>query len=467
MVRRTGVGLPEAVATTVLLRAADVVSLAVIGTIALPGLITAGLGGTGRWVLAVVGTIGVAALAVLAHLRSRDSSETVIRLPDAMTVVLVILAWPAEAVVVWRVAQWFDITLGPQEAIAVLAAAVSVQLVAVTPGGVGTYEAAGAAALVAIGVAPATALAVAVLIHTVKTVYSLLAGVIALVHPEPTIVGRLRMAIPRMALPRDRAQPIDPGYGPVVLFLPAHNEGPRVADVVARAPERIGRHPVVVVVVDDGSTDGTGTIAATAGATVISHGTNRGLGAAVRTGIEYCRQVGAAAGAFCDADGEYDPAELATVVSPILAGEADYVVGSRFTGTIDRMRWYRRLGNRLLTRWVRFITRAPVTDGQSGFRGLSPRALAAADIAHDYNYAQVLTIDLLSKGFAYHEVSIGYAFRRSGRSFVRLDQYTRQVIPTVWRQLNPGENPVTSEEEQSWKSDTGSTGPAPLSSPVS
>ena len=222
-----------------------------------------------------------------------------------------------------------------------------------------------------------------------------------------------------------------------MLFLPAHDEGPRVADVVGRAPRRVLGHDVVVVVVDDGSGDDTVREAGAAGAVVVRHGTNRGLGAAVRTGLAEAVRRGAAAVAFCDADGEYDPADLADLVGPILRGEADYVVGSRFRGRIDSMRPHRRLGNRVLTVWVRWTVRRPVTDGQSGYRALSRAAAAEADLAHDYNYAQVLTVDLVQRGFEYHEVPISYSFRSSGRSFVRLLPYLRRVVPTVWRQLNP------------------------------
>ncbi len=171
---------------------------------------------------------------------------------------------------------------------------------------------------------------------------------------------------------------------------------------------------------------------------MIDHDTNRGLGAAVRTGFAHAASQHAPAAAFCDADGEYDPAELERLIRPILAGDAHYVVGSRFGGDIKRMLLHRRLGNQALTRWVRFVTRVPVTDGQSGYRALSSAALADVEIAHDYNYAQVLTIDLIAKGYGYHEVPITYAFRSSGRSFVRLGTYLRHVVPTVWRQLNPG-----------------------------
>ena len=81
------------------------------------------------------------------------------------------------------------------------------------------------------------------------------------------------------------------------------------------------------------------------------------------------------------------------------------------------------------------MARLPITDGQSGYRALAPWAAASADIAHDYNYAQVLTLDLLAKGAQYAEVPISYGFRSSGRSFVRPGRYLRHVLPAVYRQL--------------------------------
>jgi glycosyltransferase involved in cell wall biosynthesis len=222
--------------------------------------------------------------------------------------------------------------------------------------------------------------------------------------------------------------------GPVVLFLPARNEAPRVGAVIDRVPSTVAGRPVHLVVVDDGSVDGTVDVALAAGAKVVDGG-GRGLGAAVRAGFAVAVAQQAAVVAFCDADGEYDPAELEILVAPVLAGHADYVVGSRFAGRIRHMHWWRRGGNRLLTVLVRWLTRLPVTDGQSGFRALSGEAAAAAEIVHDYNYAQVLTLDLLGKGFRYAEVPITYSFRTSGTSFVRLGRYLRHVVPAIRREL--------------------------------
>ena len=263
----------------------------------------------------------------------------------------------------------------------------------------------------------------------------------------------------RLRLPRDSPTPDDLVVGrdaPVVFFVPARNEAPRIGDVIDRIPDSVDGRSVVKLVVDDGSTDDTVAVAHRHGALVVSHDTNRGLGAAVRTGFAAAVELDAAVVGFCDGDGEYDPSELPLLAAPILDGAADYVVGSRFAGDIEWMRPHRRIGNQVLTRWVRWMSRASVTDGQSGFRVLSAGAARDVEIAHDYNYAQVLTLDLLSKGFVYREVPISYRFRISGRSFVRLGRYLRKVVPTVLRQLDEVHeraelglaNPVTAGSER-------------------
>jgi glycosyltransferase involved in cell wall biosynthesis len=221
---------------------------------------------------------------------------------------------------------------------------------------------------------------------------------------------------------------------PVVLFLPAYDEEESIVGVLSRVPETVAGRRVLPLVIDDGSVDRTAAWARAEGANVISLDRNRGLGAAVRRGLAEGLARDAAVIAFCDADGEYAPEELARVVEPVLAGRADYVVGSRFAGSIDRMLLRRRAGNWLLNRALALLARHRISDGQSGYRALSPAAAAAADIAHDFNYAQVLTLDLLAKGFEYQEVPISYRFREHGRSFVRLVPYLRNVVPTVWRQ---------------------------------
>lgn len=226
---------------------------------------------------------------------------------------------------------------------------------------------------------------------------------------------------------------------PVLVFFPAHDEEATVADVVNRTPASVAGHGVRVLVVDDGSTDATASAAAAAGAEVLSFPTNRGLGAAVRAGLQAGVVQGAAAVVFLDADGEYAPEELERLVAPVLASTADYVVGSRFAGEARDMRPHRWVGNRVLTMGLRALVRRhgvrDLTDGQSGYRALSPAAASAAEVIHDFNYAQVLTLDLVAKGFRYAEVPISYAFRQHGRSFIRLGRYLRAVVPAIVAEL--------------------------------
>ena len=104
---------------------------------------------------------------------------------------------------------------------------------------------------------------------------------------------------------------------------------------------------------------------------------------------------------------------------PILDGTADYVVGSRFAGTDPRMHPHRRFGNRVLTVAVAALARDGASPtARADTARCRAEAARAAEIVHDYNYAQVLTLDLVRKGFRYAEVPISYSFRREG-TFVR------------------------------------------------
>jgi uncharacterized membrane protein YbhN (UPF0104 family) len=429
-VRRGHVPVGAATASTVFLRSADV--LAVVGIVAVTGPHVARglLGGLAWALLAAAGALWLGGLVWLRRIAARGVAE--VHLRPLLVAVTATLAWLLESAVLWQSAAWAGIDLSYTGAAFVTAATIAAQVVAIAPGGFGTYEAAATAGLVALGAEPGPALAAALTAHAIKTAYALGAGTVALVHPQPGLLGRLR-------LPKVEPRPPSlPGDGDVVLFLPARDEEARVGAVVTRVPDVVLGRRVRCVVVDDGSSDRTAAEAETAGAVVVRLGRHRGLGAAVRAGLAEAVDRDAAAVAFCDADGEYAPEELERLVAPILRGEADYVVGSRFAGGPRRMRPHRRAGNVVLTWLLRVVARRRITDGQSGYRALSPRAAAAAELVHDFNYAQVLTLDLLGKGYRYAEVPITYRFRTSGRSFVRVGGYLRRVLPAMHRELNAG-----------------------------
>jgi uncharacterized membrane protein YbhN (UPF0104 family) len=438
-VRRAGIDTGVATASTLVTRLADLATVVGLAAVLAPAAVIGSLGGL-AWVLAVALAVGLAVAWI--WVRRLAGRRPDVLSPGPVVILAAGGAWLLEAVLVWQSARWAGLELRPSEAVVVTAVAVSVQVLAVLPGGVGTYEAAAVAAYVGFGHDARAALAAAVTAHALKSAYSVVTGVVAVGVPAPGLLGRWRLAADRPLVP-----PVPAGPGPVVLFMPALDEEAAVGECVARVPATVHGRPVVVAVIDDGSRDGTAAAARAAGAVVVSFAENQGLGAAVRFGLRWGVDQGASAVAFCDADGEYPPEELAALVQPVLLGAADYVVGSRFGGEIEHMRPHRRLGNLLLTRFVRLAARTPVTDGQSGYRALSARAAADAEIVHDYNYAQVLTLDLLGKGYRYAEVPISYRFRTTGRSFVRLGPYLRRVIPAVHAELNrPAQSSTTCPE---------------------
>ena len=440
--RRAGIAPTAAIASTLAMRTADVLSVGVLALVLGPSLVLDVPGASAPGLL-VAATLAVVAAGRWSTRRPHHSDGT--RTVGPIALLLVTASWMLEAVVVHQAAAWAGTPVTVTDAVAVTAVTVAAQVVAMAPGGLGTYEAAATGALVVAGLAPGTALAIAVTTHAVTTAYALVAGAVAAVVPVPGLLGRLRLAPRRPAA--TAAAPSVAADAPIVLLLPAHNEEATVADVVGRTPDRIADRPVRCLVIDDGSTDRTAERARAAGAEVITSEVNRGLGAAVRRGLDEAVARGAVAVAFCDADGEYAPEELPVLVAPILDGEADYVVGSRFAGTIGRMLPHRRLGNRVLTFALRFVTRTPISDGQSGYRALSRQAADQAGIVHDFNYAQVLTIDLLARGARYAEVPISYRFREAGQSFVRLGHYLAAVIPAVHHQLNTDVDPLCQAEE--------------------
>ncbi len=428
-VRRSTIGFEAAAASTVSLRALDLVAVVAIGLAAAP---TVYLGVVGWGIAAAAVVFGGVAVAGWWWLKAVAARLPDVRMPGVVAIGASVVAWGAEAILVWQVAGWAGIDLTINEALVVTTVSVAAQVIAIAPGGLGTYEAAGVAAYVALGHDPDAALVAALGAHALKTAYSIAAGAVAVFVPAPSFVGRLRLT---ESDHRPTSQPLDDD-APVLLFMPAYNEEAAVGACVRRAPETVAGRGVDVLVIDDGSADATVARAREAGAEVIELGVNQGLGAAVRVGLAEGVRRGASAVVFCDADGEYPPEELEAMVEPILAGRADYVTGSRFQGHIEHMRPHRRVGNLVLTRALSVVARRRISDGQTGYRALSPAAAAGAEIIHDFNYAQVLTLDLLAKGYRHAEVPISYRFRTTGDSFIKLGPYLRKVVPAVYRELN-------------------------------
>ncbi len=159
----------------------------------------------------------------------------------------------------------------------------------------------------------------------------------------------------------------------IVVGIPAFNEEQTIARVILEAQ----MFASTVVVCDDGSTDYTPEIAEHLGAQVVRHKKNEGYGASIKSLFLRAHQLNADIFVTLDADGQHEPAEIPSVIKPILAGAADVVIGSRFVdkhGTAE-MPLYRQIGAKLITKMVNGSAKNGVTDAQSGFRAYSRQAL--------------------------------------------------------------------------------------------
>jgi len=159
----------------------------------------------------------------------------------------------------------------------------------------------------------------------------------------------------------------------VIAAIPAFNEEKNIAKVVLLARKYVDR----VVVCDDGSTDMTAEIAEGLGADVIRHDRNMGYGAAIRSLLYKARELGADVMVTLDGDGQHNPDQIPSLLHPILKGEADVVVGSRFMGKGDETSGYRAAGVRAITGLTDRVSGLGLSDAQCGFRAYSRRALEA------------------------------------------------------------------------------------------
>ena len=220
-----------------------------------------------------------------------------------------------------------------------------------------------------------------------------------------------------------------------IAIVPAYNEERNIARVIGELgtfdPE------LEVVVVSDGSVDGTAAAAAAAGAHVVSLPFNLGIGGAVQTGFQYARDNGYDLVVRCDGDGQHIPAELPKVIAPVLAGEADIAVGSRFGGGDGyRSSASRRIGIRLLALVVSAIARQRVTDTTSGFQALNRRALElfAADYPHDYPEVEGMVMTIKHR-LRLVEVPVLMREREHGRSSItalRSVYYMAKVLTALF-----------------------------------
>ena len=177
----------------------------------------------------------------------------------------------------------------------------------------------------------------------------------------------------------------------LAVYLPAFNEADTIGALIDAIPASIpGITTLTTIVVDDGSTDGTGEVARRHGAQVVRHARNRGTGRAFMSGVAAALAAGADIIVSMDADGQFAAADVARLIAPILSGDADVALCTRFgpgNQLIGRMPPVRRFGNWLLSRIIGLAAGQRFTDVSCGFRAFTRDAARLVDIHSEFEYA--------------------------------------------------------------------------------
>ena len=229
----------------------------------------------------------------------------------------------------------------------------------------------------------------------------------------------------------------------ISVVIPVYNEQATLGQIIERVREALAEVPHEIVLIDDGSTDGSGLLVeriapfltsprstgerVNVGSTgeqtdwvpdasgmtcvrVISHASNQGKGAALRTGFAACRGEIVV---VQDADLEYDPRDIPRLTQPILDDRADVVIGSRFHGEVQRVHlFWHRVGNALLTLLSNLMTNLNLSDMECGYKAFRREVLASIAIQEDrFGVEPELVAKVARGGWRVFEVSVSYAGR--------------------------------------------------------
>jgi len=232
----------------------------------------------------------------------------------------------------------------------------------------------------------------------------------------------------------------DVAVNPVTIVIAAYNEGDAIDTVLSRIPEEIDGLAVSCVVVDDGSSDDTTAVVAAHGTTYACRAPqNRGQGAALRLGYRIARERGAIYIATTDADGQYDITELPDLLAPVIAGQADFVTGSRRLGNHKTTDSFRHLGVHVFAWLVSAMCGRYLTDTSFGLRVMRAELTGVVTLRQPQYQSSELLLGALSHGYRVLEVPATMHLRaagnsKKGRNVVYGYRYSKVVFGTWWRE---------------------------------
>lgn len=258
---------------------------------------------------------------------------------------------------------------------------------------------------------------ITVLVFSVMLAYLLIFFVLAKSERQTQRMRRLIRALSAAQLEQEQ---LGDHAGGILVVIPAYNEAESLPNVIEEVPKTVAGRPTRVIVVDDASRDGTRRVAIANGAHVVTHPVNGGQGSALQTGYLIAERLGVEVVVTLDADGQHVPAEMERLVGPIIAGEADFVVGSRRSGSYEREEgadsMARNLGIGIFTRLINVLGGMHVTDVANGYRAIRADRLAEIVFTEDQFHNPELLLGAARAGLRIREVPVTIRVRSAGTS---------------------------------------------------
>ncbi|MEM7689362.1 MAG: glycosyltransferase family 2 protein [Pseudomonadota bacterium] len=222
----------------------------------------------------------------------------------------------------------------------------------------------------------------------------------------------------------------------LIIQIPCLNEAEVLPETLAKLPRQIpGVDVIEYLIIDDGSDDDTSGVAKRWGVHhIVRHRRNRGLAEAFRSGIDRCLKESADIIVNTDADGQYEGADIATIVAPVAAGEADICIGDRSVAQNAHFGPGKRLLQRFGSAVVRALSATDITDAVSGFRAISREAAQRINITTEFSYTTDMLIQAGRKRMAITSVPIRtHAATRPSRLFKSIPKFIQQTGVTILR----------------------------------
>jgi len=223
----------------------------------------------------------------------------------------------------------------------------------------------------------------------------------------------------------------------LIIYIPAFNEEESIQKVIANLPKKIeGIDSIHTLVIDDGSIDKTSAIAIASGAQVVKHYQNRGVGAAFHSALLFSLENDADILVSIDADGQFDPSEIPTLIQPIASGAADMVIGNRFSkGKPEFMPSVKYWGNKKVAQLIGNVCGTTFQDVSCGFRAYNREALLHLNLFGLFTYTHETIFSLVFQGLNVLEkpISIQYYPDRKSKVAQSILHYTFQTSKIIFR----------------------------------